>query len=105
VKRGRLADDDAPMSVFVREMKAAFLRREQAHGLREKRAITQELEAIMRQHLGRGAWDAAAGFKTAAVRVPRDARRHRCHVDGAPVESRESGPIDRKTLAAGPEPE
>ncbi len=54
MKYGRVAADDSPCSAFVREMKAALQRRLEATTAAERRAATEEMRAVMLQHLGPG---------------------------------------------------
>lgn len=92
--------DGSPYSDFVSDMRAAFARRLAASGATEKREIEREMKRIMRRYLGRSAWDAAGvdPARTIVASVPRDTSP-----DPACHETTE--PIDRKTLAAGPESE
>jgi hypothetical protein len=82
--------DESPLSDFVREMKALLARRMAARGQNGKAAVTQEMRRVMRQHFGRGAWQAMVDAENAekAIRVPRDTSRdrqgpRRAHTRGA----------------------
>ena len=72
--------DESPISEFIAKMRECFLERLTATGDRDKRDLERKMEGIMREYLGRSAWDAAAAADEDLRDVPRGTSRDRvCH--------------------------
>lgn len=94
--------DESPLSEFVQKMRAVFARREAATTVPDKRSIEREMEALMRQYLGRSAWDAAAAAAAAeAADVSRDTGADRSCPDAAAHAQQPGNVIERQRRAAG----
>lgn len=88
--------DEAPLSEFVRKMRAVFVKREAAKTNADKREAEREMESLMRQYLGRSAWDAMGDAEAVEQDVPRDTRvDSTCHTYGV-----QSDRVDWKQRAA-----
>lgn len=90
------AVDESPLSEFIVKMRDVFRRRLEANGLGDKRALEREMEGIMREYLGRDAWDATAALneQAAAVGEQKAVPRETTHAEAQ---------HDGKMLASGPE--
>jgi hypothetical protein len=97
---------ESPKSEFVREMEAAIQRRLAAPTRAGKTAVDREIAGIVKQYLGRDAWQAMVDADRETASVPRGTsrdlsrRRSRARV-GAGGERRYSEEFDHKRAQAG----
>jgi hypothetical protein len=81
--------DEAPVSEFIAKMRACFQERLAAADDQGKRDVEGRMRDIMRQYLGRSAWQGFRAARRATVAIPLDPRRCACGQMFAPTTKRQ----------------